>query len=100
MTEDTIQTEQPAQVEQAIITTAKSVIARANRKRFSFGETWMAAVIAGKATDIDKLVAHGVKLQVGTKSDLKRLKLTTLRTKVAEKLKVAPQQPSDIQVSN
>ncbi len=67
-------------------TTPKSVAARAARKRFSFGPTWNAAVIAGKATDQAKLVAQGVKLKAGSRSDLKKLKLATLRTKVAAKL--------------
>ena len=76
--------------EATVATTPKSVAARAARKRYSFGAVWNAAVVAGKATDVDKLVAQGVKLKVGSKSDLKRLKLATLRTKVAAKLEAAP----------
>ena len=72
--------------EATVSTVPKSVAARAARKRFSFGAVWNAAVVAGTATDMDKLVAQGVKLKVGAKSDLKRLKLATLRTKVAAKL--------------
>jgi hypothetical protein len=52
------------------------------RKRFSFGPVWAASVLAGKAKDFDKLVAHGVKLKVGAKSDLRRLKFETLLGKV------------------
>jgi len=70
-------------------TTPKSVAQRASRKRFSFGPTWNAAVIAGKATDADKLLAQAVKLKAGAKSDLKKLKLVSLRTKVAAKLQAA-----------
>lgn len=81
MTETTVQT--------AVETTPKSVAARAARKRYSFGPVWNAAVVAGKATDLDKLVAQGVKLKVGAKSDLRRLKLATLRAKVAAKLQPA-----------
>ena len=72
--------------EATVSTVPKSVAARAARKRFSFGAVWNAAVVAGTATDMDKLVAQGVKLKVGAKSDLKRLKLATLRAKVAATL--------------
>lgn len=64
----------------------KSVAQRAARKRFSFGPVWTKAVIDGTATDAAKLVEHAVKLKVGSRSDLKKLKLATLRTKVAAKL--------------
>lgn len=67
-------------------TVAKSVAQRAARKRFSFGSVWNASVVAGKATDVAKLVEQAVKLKVGARSDLKKLKLATLRTKVAAKL--------------
>lgn len=56
------------------------------RKRFSFGPVWAAAVVAKKVKDHDKLIAHGVKLKVGAKSDLKHLNFETLLDKVAEKL--------------
>lgn len=73
--------------EATTVTTPKSVAARASRKRFSFGPVWNAAVIAGTATDVAKLVEQGVKLKAGARSDLKKLKLATLRAKVAAKLK-------------
>lgn len=66
--------------------TPKSVAQRAARKRFSFGPTWNAAVIAGTATDQAKMLQHALKLKLGAKSDLRKLKLITLRTKVAAKL--------------
>ena len=59
------------------------------RKRFSFGPVWNAAVIANKVTDHDKLIAHAVKLKVAPKSDAKRLKFETLRLKVAAALEAA-----------
>lgn len=62
---------------------AATAIANANRKRFSFGAVWNAAVIAGTVTDHDKLIAHAIKLKVAGRSDAKRLKFETLRTKVA-----------------
>lgn len=72
-------------------TTPKSVAQRAARKRFSFGPVWNKAVIAGTATDADKLLAQAIKLKVGARSDLKKLKLATLRTKVATKLQAEAQ---------
>lgn len=56
------------------------------RKRFSFGPVWNAAVVAGTITDHEKLIAHAVKLKVAPRSDAKRLKFDTLRTKVAAAL--------------
>jgi hypothetical protein len=73
-------------VETQAVATPKSVAQRASRKRFSFGPTWTAAVLAGKATDQTKLLAHAVILKAGAPSDLKKLKLATLRAKVAAKL--------------
>ena len=70
----------------ATVTTPKSVAQRAARKRFSFGPTWNASVVAGKATDQAKLLAQAVKLKAGAPSDLRKLKLATLRAKVAAKL--------------
>ena len=68
------------------VATPKSVAQRASRKRFSFGPVWNKAVIEGKATDTAKLLEQAIRLKVGAKSDLKKLKLATLRTKVAAKL--------------
>ena len=70
----------------ALVATPKSVAARLARKRFSFGPTWNTAVVAGTATDQAKLLAQAMKLKVGAPSDLKKLKLETLRAKVAAKL--------------
>lgn len=81
--ETTVQT---ATVEGTVV---KSVAQRAARKRFSFGAVWNASVVAGKATDVAKLVEQAVKLKVGARSDLKKLKLATLRTKVAAKLQTS-----------
>lgn len=58
----------------------------AQRKRFSFGPVWNAAVIAGNVRDHDKLIAQAVKLRVAARSDAARLKFETLRAKVAAKL--------------
>ena len=70
--------------------TVKPLITTSDRKRFSFGPVWNAAVLAGKITDQEKLVAHAVKLKVGAKSDIKRLKFDTLLAKVTAALQAAP----------
>ena len=57
--------------------------AAVERKRFSFGPVWSAAVVAGTITDHDKLIAHAIKLKVAGRSEATRLKFETLRTKVA-----------------
>lgn len=74
------------------VTTPKSVAQRAARKRFSFGPVWNAAVLAGTAKDEAKLLAQAISLKVGMPSDLKRLKLATLRAKVAAKLEATDAQ--------
>lgn len=68
-----------------------------DRKRFSFGPVWNAAVIAGKVTDHDKLIAQAVKLKIAAKSDAKRLKFATLLQKVQAKLQEMPEneRPAD-----
>ena len=66
---------------------------QAARKRFSFGPVWSKAVVEGTAKDVDKLIAHGVKLKVGSKSDLKRYKPETLMAKVAEAIKAEDKTP-------
>lgn len=79
-----------------VVQIAKSVAQRATRKRFSFGPTWNAAIIAGTATDQAKMLEHAIKLKLGVKSDLRKLKLATLRAKVAAKL-LAQSTPQTVQ---
>lgn len=67
-------------------TTTKAEAQRAARKRFSFGEVWNAAVMTGKVTDKNKLVAQAVKLKAGRKYDLNKLKFETLLAKVQKAL--------------
>lgn len=81
-----------ATTETTVATTPKSVAQRAARKRFSFGPVWNAAVLAGTAKDEAKLLAQAISLKIGTPSDLKRLKLATLRSKVAAKLEATDTQ--------
>ena len=86
--------ETQAVVATAETTTPKSVAQRASRKRFSFGPVWNKSVIEGKATDVAKLVEQAVKLKAGSRSDLKKLKLATLRAKVAAKLQAEAATPA------
>jgi len=65
---------------------AAYLVQRDARKRFSFGQVWTNAVLAGEVSDKDKLVAHAVKLKAGSKSDLRRLKFETLLAKVQKAL--------------
>lgn len=67
-------------------TTTKAEAQRAARKRFSFGKVWNAAVMTGKVTDKNKLVAQAVKLKAGRKYDLNKLKFETLLAKVQKAL--------------
>jgi len=62
---------------------AKYKAQRAQRTRYSFGGNgWLNKVLAGNVDDHAKLVAHGVKLKVGRKYDLSKLKMDTLIAKV------------------
>jgi len=65
------------------MTQSTAAKAQAARKRFSFGPVWSAAVVAGTVKDHDKLIAHGIKLKVGSRSELKKVKFETLLGKVA-----------------
>ena len=89
MSETQVTTTETTETTETTVATPKSVAQRAARKRFSFGPVWNKSVIEGKATDVAKLVEQAVKLKVGCRSDLKKLKLATLRTKVATKLQAA-----------
>lgn len=60
----------------------KYIKQRAARKRYSFGPAWLNAVLGGVVNDKDKLIAHAVKLKVGAKSDVSKLKFETLLEKV------------------
>ena len=59
-------------------------------KRFTFGPVWTAAVRKGDekflGTHREKLVAHAVSLKIGARSDLSKLKLTTLIARTQAKL--------------
>lgn len=81
-----------AQVQVANKPLAKYKVAQQARKRFSFGNVWLNAVLAGVVTDKDKLVAHAVALKVGRKWDLNKLKFDTLLNKVQTALLASVQQ--------
>jgi hypothetical protein len=69
-----------------VATPAKYLVQQAARQRFSFGPAWNKAVLAGDVKDVNKLVAHAVKLKTGKKSDLKKVKFATLLAKVQKVL--------------
>jgi hypothetical protein len=66
-----------------------------DRKRFSFGPVWNAAVIAGNVTDHEKLIAQAVKLKVAAKSDARRLKFVTLLAKVQQAIVEGEDAPAE-----
>lgn len=90
------QNQTAAQVE--VQAKAKYLQQQEARVRYSFGPVWNNAVLGGEVKDTAKLVAHAVKLKAGRKSDLKKLKFTTLLGKVQAKL--AAQALSNEAVSN
>jgi len=62
---------------------AKYKAQRAQRTRYSFnGNGWLNKILAGNVDDHAKLVAHAVKLKVGRKYDLSKLRQDTLIAKV------------------
>ena len=65
---------------------AAYLIQRENRKSFTFGKVWNKAVQEGKVSDQQKLVAQAVKLKVGRKWDMNKLKFETLLMKVQKAL--------------
>ena len=67
-------------------TKAAYLIQRENRKSFTFGKVWNKAVQEGKVSDKQKLVAQAVKLKVGRKWDMNKLKFETLLMKVQKAL--------------
>jgi hypothetical protein len=67
-------------------TVAKYLVQRAKRTRYSFGPTWNKAVVDGKVSDHDKLIAHAVKLKVAQRATAKKLRFETLLAKVQQKL--------------
>lgn len=65
-------------------TTPKYIAQREARQRYSFGNTWLNAVLAGVVTDKAKLVAHGVHVKAGTEAELAALPMEALITKVQD----------------
>ena len=62
----------------------KYLVQREKRQRFSFGNTWLNAVLAGVVTDQEKLIAHGVHVKAGTQSELAKLSFETLLKRVQD----------------
>lgn len=69
---------------------AKYIEQRAKRTRFSFGNAWLNAVLAGVVSDQPKLVAHAVKLKVGQANDLSQLSIADLLPQVQTAIYAAP----------
>jgi len=83
-------TNQVAAQDQAVAKVAKYKAQRAQRTRYSFnGNGWLNKILAGNVDDRAKLVAHAVKLKVGRKHDLMKLKQDTLIAKVQNALTAA-----------
>lgn len=55
----------------------------ANRTRMYFGSSYMNAVLGDVCKDHGKMLQHAIHLKVGSPSELKKLKMDTLRTKLA-----------------
>ncbi|WP_407306193.1 hypothetical protein [Acinetobacter sp.] len=62
----------------------KYLIQREKRQRYSFGNTWLNAVLAGVVSDKDKLVAHGVHVKAGTEAELAALDMEALLKRVQD----------------
>ena len=77
---------QSEKVESKVKAKAAYLIQRENRKSFTFGKVWNKAVQEGKVSDQQKLVAQAVKLKVGRKWDMNKLKFETLLMKVQKAL--------------
>ena len=77
---------QSEKVEAKVKAKAAYLIQRENRKSFTFGKVWNKAVQEGKVSDQQKLVAQAVKLKVGRKWDMNKLKFETLLMKVQKAL--------------
>lgn len=56
----------------------------AERKRMFFGAAYMNAVLGEFCRDQEKMVQHANHLKLGSPSQLRQLKLETLRSKLAE----------------
>lgn len=74
----------PVVKEPVVKTTPKYIAQREARQRYSFGNTWLNAVLAGVVTDKAKLVAHGVHVKAGTEAELAALPMEALITKVQD----------------
>lgn len=72
----------------AAVTTAKvrrpAKELMAERKRMFFGAAYMNAVLGEFCRDQEKMVQHANHLKLGSPSQLRQLKLETLRSKLAE----------------
>lgn len=61
---------------------AKELMAK--RTRMTFGPSYLNGVLGGVHRDVGKMVVHAHALGLGAKSDLERLSIETLRTRLAD----------------
>jgi hypothetical protein len=84
-----VETEVASVESQESLVTTKVKEPATKAKRFTFGPVWTASVRKGNekylAAHREKLIAHAVTLKIGARSDLVKLKLSTLiaRTQAA-----------------
>lgn len=62
----------------------------AKRTRFTFGHAYIAGVLSETHRDHAKMLVHAVTMKLGKKTDLAKLKLETLRKKLADAILKAP----------
>jgi hypothetical protein len=67
----------------AVVVKKTALEKMAARTRMYFGSSYMNAVIGEFCKDHGKMIQHAIHLKVGSPSELKKLKLETLRAKLA-----------------
>lgn len=72
----------------------------AERKRLTIGAAYVSGVIGGFQRDTEKMVRHAAALKIGKISELRKLSVDTLRTKLATKIESTPadQMPTSIAI--
>lgn len=65
--------------------------AMANRRRVTFGASYLNGVINGVHRDQDKMIIHARALKLGSMKALSALKLETLRERLAKAIIAAPE---------
>jgi hypothetical protein len=71
-----------------------AAVLMAARKRVTFGASFINGVLGGVHRDVAKMVLLGKELGLGSKSDLSKLKVETLRERVGEAILAAETLPT------